>query len=724
VTDCSSPTLVRIDPGQVVVVDRIALPKEPDVFGTDTGDVAFGAGSIWVARGFANPSWVERLDPATGRVVARILIPEGGAQALAFGAGALWVAGDVPDAGVPKLSKIDPRTNRAVATVSSLTNVVCCLAVGGGFVWAATRDDHTVWKIGEDGSVVSSTKLPADAENLSYSDGAVWAAAGESGALVRIDATTGASRTFRLGHHLIGVAGRRGVIAVGVQPAGADVTAGLEGRIVRIALKGNYLDWTSTDPVATQFAFNQYQVQLHYATCATLFTYPDAKGAAGKRLVPEVAAGWPAVSDEGRTYTFEIRPGFRFSSGEPVTAESFRHELERYLSPKQPGPWHLAVLSDVVGARAYNAGRAPHLAGVSAQGRRLVIRLLRPAGDLAARLAKPEFCAVPPDLPTVPNGLPYPIPSAGPYYLADRSLNVVVLKPNPYYRGPRPQKLDAIVYRMNVDPAEAAALVEQGKVDYVEESDQALGPETEAARAAGSRYRLTPNNWTEGVALNARRPLFADARARRAVAYALDRSSLAAARRGIPTTHLLAPGSPGYRERPTYPLHASPDMARSLLGGRRLRAVFAVTANDAGVIYDAALVDRLRGQLAEVGIALTVWPIRQSDLNDPAKRPALLARADMTEIEGNAETTRDPVANLLELPYLPAAARAQLDRIAMVPSPRREADAAAVAAKLERDANYVGYADLVTPELVSRRLGCLVDHPEYPGLDLAALCVR
>ena len=44
-------------------------------------------------------------------------------------------------------------------------------------------------------------------------------------------------------------------------------------------------------------------------------------------------------------------------------------------------------------------------------------------------------------------------------------------------------------------------------------------------------------------------------------------------------------------------------------------------------------------------------------------------------------------------------------------------------AKLEREALYVAYAYRVTPELVSPRLGCVVEHPKYPGLDLAALCL-
>jgi hypothetical protein len=37
---------------------------------------------------------------------------------------------------------------------------------------------------------------------------------------------------------------------------------------------------------------------------------------------------------------------------------------------------------------------------------------------------------------------------------------------------------------------------------------------------------------------------------------------------------------------------------------------------------------------------------------------------------------------------------------------------------------YLAYANFATPELVSKRLGCVIDQPEYPGVDLAALCLR
>ena len=77
-----------------------------------------------------------------------------------------------------------------------------------------------------------------------------------------------------------------------------------------------------------------------YATCAKLLNYPDKAGLAGSELVPEVAQSLPARSADGKTYTFTIRSGFRFSppSTERVTAQTFKHAIERTLNPAMKSP--------------------------------------------------------------------------------------------------------------------------------------------------------------------------------------------------------------------------------------------------------------------------------------------------------------------------------------------------------------------------------------------------
>ena len=72
--DCANESRIA-DPE---VLGRVPLPT-PDAYLADaTQSVAVGAGSVWVGQGTANPSYVWRLDPVSGRVVRRYVIPEGG----------------------------------------------------------------------------------------------------------------------------------------------------------------------------------------------------------------------------------------------------------------------------------------------------------------------------------------------------------------------------------------------------------------------------------------------------------------------------------------------------------------------------------------------------------------------------------------------------------------------------------------------------------------------
>src|SRR5439155_8634909 len=163
---------------------------------------------------------------------------------------------------------------------------------------------------------------------------------------------------------------------------------------------------------------------------------------------------------------------------------------------------------------------------------------------------------------------------------------------------------------------------------------------------------------------------------------------------------------------------------RRLAGERHLHAVFAVQTDDSGALptADASFVRAVQRQLAAIGIKVTLLTWRQS--SDPT---SVLARADLVHTGTNGDYTFDPVLFLRSswgYRYFPAVDHKSLERIATLSSPRREAAAAALAAKLERDAAWIGFGYRPTPELVSKRVGCVIDQPEYPGLDLAALCLK
>ncbi|TML57133.1 MAG: hypothetical protein E6G18_14990, partial [Actinobacteria bacterium] len=630
-----------------------------------------------------------------------------------------------------EVRKIDPRTNTIAFTkqLRPQTNL-CCVAVGGGFAWAALNPSGDLWKLGPDGSLVETIELPGPVKSLTYAAGALWASVGERSVVVRVDPTTNAAKTYPVGHDVMDADVQNGLLAAGVQPSATDITAGLHGEVLRVGLKSPLLfeiggsNLPSTDP-ALYAPWDKNLLQFDYATCARLYNYPDITGTAGRHVVPEVASGPPKVSDGGHTVTITVRDRYRFSppANAPVTAASFRDAIERDLSPKFSPDYLDPRWKVVVGAEEYHAGKTPHVSGVSADGNTLVLRFTQPVPDLPRLLALNVFCAVPPGTPIVAHGLDAPIPSAGPYYLAAETDSVAVLKRNPNYSGPRPHRLDAIVFELNVAPRNAAARIANGTLDYILENDPVFSPGTAAARSAGFHYRLTPDSTGHVLffAFNTGRPLFARLRMRRAVQYGLDRLTLARddpSGPTIPATRLLSPRVDDYIGSQLYPLAGDAALGRRLAGGQARAVVY--TWNDA---QNAGFLRDLRRQLAAIGIGSTI----RTMTNDDYANGSLAAKAAASDLVWgglNAETS-DPVSYLQEVEaVLPSRDRAQLERIAQLASPQRERRAAALARRLEVESLFAVYDLGAIPELVSKRLGCVVHQPEYPGVDLAALCLR
>ncbi len=84
----------------------------------------------------------------------------------------------------------------------------------------------------------------------------------------------------------------------------------------------------------------------------------------------------------------------------------------------------------------------------------------------------------------------------------------------------------------------------------------------------------------------------------------------------------------------------------------------------------------------------------------------------------------DPAAYLQQVSYLPPPYGDEIRRIATLYSPERERAAATLARKIDRASFFAVLSSGAIPELVSRRLGCIVHQPEFAGVDLAALCLR
>jgi ABC-type transport system substrate-binding protein len=188
------------------------------------------------------------------------------------------------------------------------------------------------------------------------------------------------------------------------------------------------------------------------ATCAMLFRYPvTVPPVSDYRLVPEVATSYPALSRDGKTYTFTIRNGFRYSTGAPLTAANYKRAFDRVLDPATNSP----------AARYFQ-----EVADVRAAGSHLIVRLTKRVPDFPARMTMPYLCPVPTDLPIAPEGVGAPLPGSGPYYVAEFVRgNRVVLKRNRYYRGSRPHHLDQLVVQIGDTEETNARKVMNAQVD-------------------------------------------------------------------------------------------------------------------------------------------------------------------------------------------------------------------------------------------------------------------
>ena len=159
--------VVRIDPstGEARVADVERA----------TGIVVDGS-AVWVGTGWGE---LHRLDPATGRAMARTMV---GAdlEVLAAGGGSLWAA----DGGAAAVVRIEPATGRAMAEVE-LPGPTWTLAATHADVWAGASS--TLYRIDQaSGEVVGEVALPGSVNGIAVGAGSIWAASVERDTVYRI----------------------------------------------------------------------------------------------------------------------------------------------------------------------------------------------------------------------------------------------------------------------------------------------------------------------------------------------------------------------------------------------------------------------------------------------------------------------------------------------------------------------------------------------------------
>jgi ABC-type transport system substrate-binding protein len=329
---------------------------------------------------------------------------------------------------------------------------------------------------------------------------------------------------------------------------------------------------------------------------------------------------------------------------------------------------------------------------------------------------------------------------AGPYYVAQRVPNRrIVLKPNPFYHGPRPHHLAEIDFTPNTDTQTSFLQIEKDQADY----DLYGTPPTEMAGLAKKfgvnrgRFWVHPALTVNYLALNTQRAPFTDPKLRQAVNFAISRSAILAQsgfKAGNPTDQVLPPAMRGFRDAKIYPLTA-PDIARakSMTGGKTYNVTLYTTTDDTATRQ----AEVVQNELAKIGItvnikqyAFGVLVSKTGVTSEPYDIVALGWIADYADpfdfinilLSGDKITKTNNV-NLAQ--FNDPKFNSEINHAALLTGSKRFSTYGKLDVDISRiAAPWASLSNSNTREFVSSHVGCYTFQPILGSMDLATACLK
>jgi len=335
------------------------------------------------------------------------------------------------------------------------------------------------------------------------------------------------------------------------------------------------------------------------------------------KVVPDLAASMPAVSKDGLTYTFKIRPDAKYSDGKPVTAQDFVWSFQRVIDPKANSGAEY-YMNDIAGAADYNAGKSKTFGAKAIDASTLQITLAHPIVyflyemTYATFFAVKQSVAVGAPLTTTPSM----VVGAGPWMLKGGTWNYrsqISLVPNPNYYGAKSFKLKEIdmVFTGTNETMLAAYKSGQYPIAWLPSADV-------ASYRSQPEYHETPILGDYYLSMNVHIKPFDNLHFRRAVAYAINRDAIS---KGVDHGTVVTQNGwypqgilgydPTIQNQSGVP-HYDPATAKSelALAKKQVSSVAPITLEYASEISDRAReAAQIQGDLAAVGITINLHPV-------------------------------------------------------------------------------------------------------------------
>jgi peptide/nickel transport system substrate-binding protein len=307
------------------------------------------------------------------------------------------------------------------------------------------------------------------------------------------------------------------------------------------------------DP-AQNYTLEQWQLLID--THDGLVGFAKEGGAAGNKIVPDLATSIPVPTNGGKTYVFHIRKGIKFSNGQTLKPSDFVTTFERQFTV--PGP--TTFYSGIVGAnKCSTKGCDLSKGGVVANDSAytLTINLTAPNPEFMDQLSLPFAFAVPAGTSPKLTGNNVP-PGTGPYMWKSYNPNSqAVLVRNPYFHVWSAQAQPAgypneIIEKYGLQVSDEVTEVLNGEANEVYDGDNIPSDQLSTLNSTKYAGQVHVNTLTADYyfALNTRRPPFNNLQARQAINYAANRSAYVKIYGGpslaVPTCQILPPNFPSY----------------------------------------------------------------------------------------------------------------------------------------------------------------------------------
>lgn len=336
------------------------------------------------------------------------------------------------------------------------------------------------------------------------------------------------------------------------------------------------------------------------------------------KVKPDLAESW-SVSDDGLTYTFKLKPGMKFASGNPITAADVAYSFERAIKLDKSPAFiinQFGISGDNVTEKAKAVDDTTFQFVVDKPyAPSFVLNCLSAtvASVVDSKLVKEHVAAVTPSADYKWDNdfgnawLKTGYAGSGPYKLREwRANEAVVLERNDNYNGEK-AKLARVIYRNMKESSAQRLALEAGDIDVARN----LEPNDLDAIAKNADLTTTsaPKGTVYYISLNQKNPNLAKPEVRQAFKYLVDYDALSTTiLKGIGEIHqsFLPKGDLGAIDDNPFKLDVA--KAKELLAKAGLPNGFKVTMDVRTGQPTTGMAESIQQTLGQAGIQLEIIP--------------------------------------------------------------------------------------------------------------------